>query len=41
MRSRIFKAIIAIVAPLVIEYVIKKVSEKLDKKESGDKQITA
>jgi hypothetical protein len=45
MKSRIFKTLIAILAPIVIEYVVKKISEKLDKKEEdkgkGPKQITA
>lgn len=45
MKSRIFKALIAIIAPIVIEYIVKKVSEKLDKKQEdkgkGPKQITA
>ncbi|MGG5210244.1 hypothetical protein ACQWU4_15075 [Chryseobacterium sp. MIQD13] len=44
MKSRIFKALIAIIAPIAIEYIVKKVSEKLDKKEdkgNGPKQITA
>ncbi|PIF44825.1 hypothetical protein CLU96_1820 [Chryseobacterium sp. 52] len=45
MKSRIFKALIAIIAPIVIEYIVKKISEKLDKKEQdkgkGPKQITA
>jgi hypothetical protein len=45
MKSRIFKALIAIIAPLAIEYIVKKISEKIDKKqedkESGKKQITA
>lgn len=45
MKSRIFKALIAIIAPIAIEYVVKKISEKLDKKvdqkEKEPKQITA
>ncbi|MFZ4927590.1 hypothetical protein [Chryseobacterium sp. Mn2064] len=45
MKSRIFKALVAILAPLVIEYVVKKISEKLDKQddqsEKEPKQITA
>ncbi len=45
MKSRIFKAIIAIIAPIAIEYIVKKISEKLDKKEDQKekepKQITA
>ncbi|MDR6370578.1 hypothetical protein J2795_002290 [Chryseobacterium bernardetii] len=45
MKSRIFKALIAIIAPLAIEYIVKKISEKIDKKqeekESEKKQITA
>ncbi|MBP1165193.1 MULTISPECIES: hypothetical protein [Chryseobacterium] len=45
MKSRIFKALIAIIAPIAIEYIVKKISEKLDKKqeekESEKKQITA
>ena len=45
MKSRIFKALIAIIAPLEIEYIVKKISEKIDKKqedkENGKKQITA
>ncbi|WP_185155091.1 hypothetical protein [Chryseobacterium sp. c4a] len=45
MKSRIFKALIAIIAPIAIEYIVKKISEKLDKKgdqkENDPKQITA
>lgn len=45
MKSRIFKALIAIIAPIAIEYIVKKISEKLDKKEDQKekepKQITA
>jgi hypothetical protein len=45
MKSRIFKALIAIIAPIAIEYIVKKISEKLDKKddqkEKEAKQITA
>lgn len=45
MKSRIFKALIAIIAPIAIEYIVKKISEKLDKKvdqnDNGPKQITA
>lgn len=45
MKSRIFKALIAIIAPIAIEYIVKKISQKLDKKqeEKGKetKQITA
>ncbi|MFN1217723.1 hypothetical protein ACKW6Q_12220 [Chryseobacterium kwangjuense] len=45
MKSRIFKALIAIIAPIAIEYIVKKISEKLDKKQQdkgqGPKQITA
>ncbi|MCL8537285.1 hypothetical protein [Chryseobacterium gallinarum] len=45
MKSRIFKALIAIIAPLAIEYIVKKISEKIDKKvdekEKEKKQITA
>ncbi|WP_262483722.1 hypothetical protein [Chryseobacterium sp. BLS98] len=44
MKSRIFKALIAIIAPIAIEYIVKKISEKLDKKEDKGKepkQITA
>ncbi|MGU3373809.1 hypothetical protein [Chryseobacterium sp. M5A1_1a] len=45
MKSRIFKALIAIIAPIAIEYIVKKISEKLDKKvdqkEEKPKQITA
>ncbi|BFO66880.1 MULTISPECIES: hypothetical protein [Chryseobacterium] len=45
MKSRIFKALIAIIAPLAIEYIVKKISEKIDKKqeekENEKKQITA
>ncbi|WP_185117583.1 hypothetical protein [Chryseobacterium sp. PMSZPI] len=33
MKSRIFKTLIAIIAPLAIEYIVKKISEKIDKKE--------
>ena len=39
MKSRIFKALIAIIAPLAIEYVVRRISEKLDKKQKQDKQI--
>lgn len=39
MKSRILKAVLAIVAPLVIEFVIKKISEKLEgKPQEGDKK---
>jgi hypothetical protein len=31
MKSRIFKAVLAVVAPLVIEFIVKKISEKLIK----------
>lgn len=45
MKSRIFKALIAIIAPIAIEYIVKKISEKLDKKvdqkDDKPKQITA
>ncbi|MFS4429180.1 MULTISPECIES: hypothetical protein [unclassified Chryseobacterium] len=44
MKSRIFKALIAILAPIAIEYIVKKISEKLDKKDDQNekpKQITA
>jgi hypothetical protein len=43
MKSRILKAVIAIVAPLVIEFIVKKISEKLDKKhqETEPKQLPA
>ncbi|MGE8432139.1 hypothetical protein SAMN05421768_104128 [Chryseobacterium joostei] len=45
MKSRIFKALIAIIAPIAIEYIVKKISEKLDKKVDQEpkepKQITA
>ncbi|MGE8552837.1 MAG: hypothetical protein ACN6OB_02730 [Chryseobacterium jejuense] len=45
MKSRIFKTLIAIIAPIAIEYIVKKISEKLDKKEDQKekepKQITA
>ncbi|MFP3831696.1 hypothetical protein [Chryseobacterium sp. SIMBA_028] len=45
MKSRIFKALIAIIAPIAIEYIVKKISERLDKKddqkEKEPKQITA
>ncbi|WP_370897156.1 hypothetical protein [Chryseobacterium gossypii] len=39
MKSRIFKALIAIIAPIAIEYVVKKISEKLNKKQEDRKQI--
>ncbi|MDR6131059.1 hypothetical protein [Chryseobacterium sp. SORGH_AS_1175] len=39
MRSRILKAAVAIVAPIVIEYIVKKISEKLDKKQEERKAI--
>lgn len=38
MRSRILKAVVAIVAPLVIEYVVKKIAEKLDSKQAEGEQ---
>ncbi|SIQ88534.1 hypothetical protein SAMN05880574_13035 [Chryseobacterium sp. RU37D] len=38
MKSRILKAVVAIVAPLVIEFIVKKISEKLDKKPAEDKK---
>ncbi|MDR6919318.1 MULTISPECIES: hypothetical protein [Chryseobacterium] len=45
MKSRIFKALIAIIAPIAIEYIVKKISERFDKKEGEKpkepKQITA
>ncbi|WP_210149810.1 hypothetical protein [Chryseobacterium scophthalmum] len=31
MKSRILKAVVALVVPIVIEFIIKKVTEKLDK----------
>jgi hypothetical protein len=40
MKSRILKTLIAVLAPLVIEFVIKKISEKLEKKDDK-KQIPA
>lgn len=37
MRSRILKAVVALVVPIVIDFIIKKVTEKLDKtKEEKD-----
>ncbi|WP_262904166.1 hypothetical protein [Chryseobacterium tagetis] len=43
MKSRIFKAVLAVVAPLVIEFIVKKISEKLDKKpqEAEPKKLPA
>lgn len=43
MKSRIFKAVLAFVAPLVIEFIVKKISEKLDKKsqEAEPKKLPA
>ncbi|UZT97564.1 hypothetical protein ODZ84_20680 [Chryseobacterium fluminis] len=41
MKSRILKAVVALVAPLVIEFVVRKISEQLDKKVDGDKQLPA
>lgn len=39
MKSRILKTVIALVAPLVIEFVIKKISEKLEgKSQEGEKK---
>lgn len=32
MKSRIFKALIAILAPLVIEFIVKKLTEKKEDK---------
>lgn len=41
MKSRILKTLLAIVAPLVIEFIVKKISEKMNKKPTEDKkQIT-
>ncbi|MCD0477550.1 MULTISPECIES: hypothetical protein [Chryseobacterium] len=37
MKSRILKAVVALVVPIVIDFIIKKVTEKLDKnKEAKD-----
>lgn len=41
MKSRILKTLIAVLAPLVIEFVVKKLTEKLNKKEEGKKQLPA
>ncbi|MFP3594221.1 hypothetical protein [Chryseobacterium glaciei] len=43
MKSRILKTVLAIVAPLIIEFIVKKISEKLDKKPQGTepKQLPA
>ncbi|MCJ7935240.1 MAG: hypothetical protein MUW56_16855 [Chryseobacterium sp.] len=38
MKSRIFKALIAIIAPLAIEYIVKKISEKIEKKKKRRKK---
>ncbi len=38
MKSRILKTLIAIAAPLVIEFVVKKISERLNKKPAEDKK---
>ncbi|NML56355.1 hypothetical protein [Chryseobacterium cheonjiense] len=38
MKSRILKAVVAVVAPLVIEFVIKKIAEKFDEKPAEDKR---
>ncbi|SHF31417.1 hypothetical protein SAMN05444408_11433 [Chryseobacterium takakiae] len=38
MKSRILKAVVAVVAPLVIEFVIKKIAEKFDEKPAEDKK---
>jgi len=38
MKSRILKAVVAVVAPLVIEFIIKKIAEKFDEKPSEDKK---
>ncbi|SEW32955.1 hypothetical protein SAMN05421841_2350 [Chryseobacterium wanjuense] len=38
MKSRILKTLLAIVAPLVIEFIVKKISEKMNKKPTEDKK---
>ncbi|WP_164462414.1 MULTISPECIES: hypothetical protein [Chryseobacterium] len=38
MKSRILKAVVAVVAPLVIEFIIKKIAEKFDEKPAEDKK---
>lgn len=39
MKSRILKAVVALVAPLVIEFVVKKIAEKLEgKQQEGEKK---
>lgn len=38
MKSRLFRTILTLVAPLIIEYVIKKFTEKKDVK-NIDKQL--
>ena len=38
MKSRILKAVIAVIAPLVIEFIIKKIAEKFDEKPAADKK---
>jgi hypothetical protein len=38
MKSRILKAAVAVIAPLVIEFIIKKITEKFDKKPAADKK---
>ena len=35
MKSRILKAVAAVVVPIIIEFVIKKVSERFDKKSNN------
>lgn len=40
MKSRIFKALLAIVVPIAIDFIVKKVSEKLNEKKD-EKQLPA
>lgn len=39
MKSRILRTVVALVAPLVIEFIVKKISEKLDQKKNPQPQI--
>jgi hypothetical protein len=39
MKSRILRTVVALVTPLVIEFIVKKISEKLDQKKSTQPQI--
>lgn len=35
MKSRILKAALALVVPIVVEFIIKKVSEKIDQRSAS------